>query len=83
MPMAINPKSDTYSQLLNIMTDYLGPASDRFLKRQIELHLKKHPQEITATDLDHFKEWVKVSLALLTQDHAMIEQCINRIEALS
>lgn len=73
---------DLHSQLVTIMSDYLGPAGERFIDRQIEFHLEKKPKEINPKDIDQFKEWVKVSLALLTEDKKLVDSCIVRIEKL-
>lgn len=80
--MATTTDSALHEKLVDIMHDYLGPAGERFIDRQIEFHLKKEPSEIRDSDIDQFKEWVKVSLALLTDDKSLVDKCIVRIEAL-
>ena len=78
----IENKDDLYHKLIAVMKKYLGPAGTRFLDRQIEFHLDKKPEEITSNDIDQFKEWVKVSLALLTEDKKLVDACIAEIEGL-
>lgn len=66
-------KTTLYKQVLSITTDYLGPAADRFITRQIETHLKKSPDDLTKDDIEKLTEWVKVAIALLTEDSQMVE----------
>ncbi len=72
-----------YEQAVNITSDYLGPAADRFLTRQMIFHLKKKPAELTRDDIPQLAEWVKVSIAILTEDHKMVNEFSERIMNLS
>lgn len=72
-----------YENILGITQDYLGPAAQRFIDRQIAFHLHKNPQEITKADLPDLVEWVKVSLASLTEDTKVVEKCSDRISDLA
>lgn len=71
-----------YSEVVEITEDYLGPAADRFIGRQITFHLNKKPENLTKDDLVKLVEWVKVSLSLLTDDHKSVEAAASRILAL-
>jgi hypothetical protein len=72
-----------YQQALDITKDYLGPAAARFLVRQIAFHLGKSPEQLTRKDIPKLAEWVKVSIAILTEDKAMVEDFSNRILGLA
>jgi hypothetical protein len=69
-------------QVIDVIEEYLGPAAERFIKRQVSFHLKKKPEELSKHDLPQLSEWVKVSLALLTEDKAMVDKCEREIRAL-
>jgi hypothetical protein len=60
----------------------LGPASQRFVDRVIDNHIKKNPDKLTDADLPKLANWVKVSLALLTDDKALIDKCEKKLLAL-
>lgn len=75
--------ADLYEDIVLIVTDYLGPAGQRFVDRQIVFHLKIKPQEITKKDVPSLVEWIKVTLALLTEDAEVIKNCIDRISKLA
>ncbi|HSX41637.1 MAG TPA: hypothetical protein VLF21_03390 [Candidatus Saccharimonadales bacterium] len=68
-----------HQQVVGITENYLGPAAPRFIDRQIEFHLKKKPDELTNQDLPQLVEWVKVSLALLTDDKKMVDECVDKL----
>lgn len=66
-------------QILEISQDYLGPAADRFVGRQIATHLKKPPEKITRQDIYTLIDWIKLSFALLTNDEDLVEQYAKRL----
>jgi len=72
-----------YEEVVTVTSDYLGPAAQRFIDRQIESHLEKKPQEISPTDLKKLVEWCKVSLALLTQDKDEVDKYAERLSGLT
>jgi hypothetical protein len=67
-------------QVLEISQDYLGPAADRFVERQISTHLKKRPEKLTPTLFRSLIDWIKVSFSMLTNDAAMVEQYAKRLK---
>ena len=71
-----------YEQLIEISKDYLGPAAERFVRRQIEFHLEKNPHDLTKDDIGRLAEWIATALSLLTQDKEMVEESGMRIRAL-
>lgn len=72
-----------YEEVVTIAKDYLGPAAERFVTRQVSFHLNKKPEELTKTDIPKVAEWMKVSLTMLTQDKKMVEEAAKRIEQLA
>lgn len=72
-----------YEDILVITQDYLGPAAQRFIDRQIAFHLNKKPQEITKEDVPNLVEWVSVTLASLTEDTNAVKNCSSRISDLA
>ncbi|MEX0748565.1 MAG: hypothetical protein WD467_00360 [Candidatus Saccharimonadales bacterium] len=71
-----------YQKALRVTSDYLGPAADRFLRRQISFHLEKEPEHLTPADVPLLAEWVKVSIAILTEDKQMVDEFGKRFKAL-
>ncbi len=72
-------KKSIYQEALNIAKDYLGPAAERFINRQIMFHLGKKPELLTKKDIPQLAEWVKVSIAILTDDKNMVDDFNKRI----
>ena len=71
--------SSVYQLAVEISHDYLGPAAERFLQRQIQFHLQKDPSDLTVDDLPELSEWVKVSISVLTEDKDLVDDFANRI----
>ena len=63
-----------YNQVVAITTSYLGPAAERFIARQIQTHLNKNPEDITPKDLAQLVDWIKIAIALLTDDGKVVEE---------
>lgn len=72
-----------YQNVLGVTTDYLGPAAQRFIDRQIDNHLHKSPEGLTRKDLGKLVEWSRVSMALLTNDKKIIDEYVASLKQLA
>ncbi len=68
-----------YQEALLITRDYLGPAAERFIRRQTTIHLGKAPEDLSPEDIPMLVEWVGVSIAILTEDKKLVEDFNRRI----
>jgi hypothetical protein len=73
---------ELYQQVTAITEEYLGPAAERFVARQISFHLGKSPAQLENHDIPKLIEWTKVTLGLLTEDRQMIEDYANKMSKL-
>lgn len=72
-----------YEQVLRVTHVYLGPAADRFIARQVRNHLHKSPEDITKADLEKLIDWIRVAVALLTEDSEIVEEYTQQLERLA
>jgi hypothetical protein len=72
-----------YKKVVRITHNYLGPAAERFIIRQVQNHLNKEPEELSKEDLSHLIGWIRGAVSLLTEDSDMVEQYIKRLEQLT
>jgi hypothetical protein len=72
-----------YIQLTNIIRDYLGPATERFLNRQIEFYLNKSTKELTVEEITRLSVGIQNALRLLTRDEAIINEATRRIQGVA
>lgn len=79
----MNATQTVRSEVLQVMHAYLGPATERFLDRQIRAHLKKDPQELDRKDIVALAGWLKVSLALLTDDKKQLDEFSQSLSQLA
>lgn len=63
-----------YDDVVKVTTSYLGPAAERFIARQIQTHLDKKPEELTKEDLVKLVDWIKIAIALLTEDGHVVDE---------
>ncbi|MDQ5972031.1 MAG: hypothetical protein QG553_190 [Patescibacteria group bacterium] len=61
-----------YRQLINATSELLGPASQRFIDRQIRNHLSIEPSDLTKADLKKLIQWLRLSVGVLTDDEALL-----------
>jgi hypothetical protein len=76
-------KNTTYKRVVRITHEYLGPAADRFIDRQIRNHLHKEPEEISEKDLSRLTDWIRLAVSLLTDDIKVVEEYIGQLEQLA
>ncbi len=80
---SMNQKSKSlYLKVVNITGNYLGPTADRFIRRQIENHLNKDPEELAQKDLKELINWIEVSMTVLTDDHKLIREYMSKLQSL-
>ena len=72
-----------YDQILHITKDYLGPAAERFLSRQIDSHLRKSQDQLVKSDIPALAIRIRSGLLVLTSDEAVVEEAYHRIAALA
>ncbi len=78
------PKSlKIYDQAVRISEEYLGPAGERFLRRQISTHLGIEPESISEKDMYKLVDWASLAFALLTSDPREVESFTNNLLLLS
>jgi hypothetical protein len=71
-----------YQQVTLITEEYLGPAAERFVARQISFHLDKTPEALTRDDLPKLIEWTRITFSLLTENRQLIDEYIGKIAKL-
>jgi hypothetical protein len=68
-----------YERLVSITEEYLGPAAERFMMRHISFHLHKNPEQLSLKDIPKLVDWLKVSMALLTNDKSLVDEYERRL----
>jgi len=71
-----------YQELVAISEEFFGPATDRFLRGQIEHHLHKSPANLTREDIPNLIEWLRLSLTMLHNDQREITRYIVAVRQL-
>ena len=71
-----------YDKILEITTDYLGPAAERFVSRQINSHFNKNPEELQTGDIPMLAIRIRSGLLVLTNDKEIVDEAFHRITAI-
>ncbi len=79
--MSKNPSA--YNKAVEITEEYLGPAGERFLRRQITTHLNKDPEKINKKDLSKLVDWSSLAFALLTNNADDVEAFTKELSTLT
>jgi hypothetical protein len=72
-----------YQKVLEITKDYLGPAAERFVDRQINSHLRKPPQELLRTDIPMLALRIRSGLVVLSKDEQLVQEAFRRLTAVA
>ncbi|HXH27145.1 MAG TPA: hypothetical protein VNG90_04570 [Candidatus Acidoferrum sp.] len=71
-----------YESVVEATEDYLGPAAERFVRRQIDFHLSKPPESIDKKDVLKLRDSLCVALGLLVDDKKMIDEAGRKFDAI-
>jgi hypothetical protein len=80
---AQSPPTTLYNETVRICEEYLGPAGERFIRRQISTHLGITPESLSKRNLPKLVNWAAMAFALLTSDSRDVEAFTNDLLALS
>jgi len=72
-----------YDDVVTITYDYLGPAADRFVVRQIRNHLQKDPGDLRPKDLRELIDWIQLAMRLISDDSSAIDRYVADLESLA
>jgi len=72
-----------YEEVVNITYEYLGPAADRFIVRQIRSHLGKDPYQLRKQDLSSLIDWIRLAMMLLIEDKKLINKYVSDLHDLA
>lgn len=75
--------STLYSKAVQVTEEYLGPAGERFLRRQIEEHLQIKPEDLKKQNLAKLINWSSIAFALLTNNEEDIDAFTNDLKSLA
>ena len=75
--------SNLYSKVVRVSSDYLGPAADRFINRQIRNHLNIDPELLQSNELKSLIDWIKLSMTALTNDDKLVAEYIKSLNTLT
>lgn len=73
----------TYKAAIRISEEYLGPAGERFMDRQITTHLNIQPEKLQAKHINELVQWVQLAFAVLTDDSQEIRTFTNKLRVLA
>lgn len=75
--------SNLYEDVVSVTYDYLGPAADRFVVRQIRNHLNKDPDQLEPKDLHKLMDWIRLAMQLISSDSETIDRYMTDLQALA
>lgn len=72
-----------YEQTVEVSEEYLGPAAERFMRRQITTHLKIKPEALKQKDLVKLIDWSSIAFALMTKNTEDIDAFKRDLKSLA
>lgn len=77
------PSSSLFTQVVRVSEEYLGPAGERFMRRQVTTHLGIEPEELNRRHLPQLVEWIRLAFAMLSNDKKEVEEFSRSLLELS
>ena len=75
--------SPYYQQVVRATEEFLGPAAERFVNRQIEFRLGKTTETIDKDDIPRLKETLGIALRVLVKDEAIVDQAMHKFDVIA
>lgn len=76
--------SKTYFyKVVSVAEEFLGPAAERFVRRQVEFHLSKNPKDLTSKDVLKLSRTFGTSLGQIVKSDEMIKRAVKKIEMIA
>lgn len=75
-------RTPLYIATVSIGREYLGPAGERFMRRQIEMHLRIKPEELSHEHIPKLIIWSKLAFSMLTEDKDYVDSFAEDLDAL-
>lgn len=72
-----------YDDVVSITYEYLGPAADRFVVRQIRNHLQKDPSQLRREDLRQLIDWIQLAMRLISNDTEVVDRYVADLERIA
>lgn len=72
-----------YRQTVRVTEDYLGPAGERFIRRQISMHLNIEPESLNKKNLSTLIEWSVIAFAMVTNNSSDIDSFTEELKSLA
>jgi hypothetical protein len=80
--VAADTKVPVYDEVVKITQAYFGPASHRFIDRQVSSHLGKQPEQLRQKDLKSLIDWIVLAMSMLVEDETMVKNYITDLKRL-
>lgn len=78
-----NTKTRLYEEVIKLTQAYFGPATRRFVNRQVTNHLGKEPEQLDRQDLLRLIDWISPAMALVTENQETVKRYISELRALA
>jgi hypothetical protein len=72
-----------FERVVSVTYPYLGPASKRFVSRQVKNHLNKDPEELKAKDLTQLIDWFTQAMGHLSEDTKLVKKYAAELKVLA
>jgi hypothetical protein len=82
MPRTAQKPSVVFEEIVDMTSDYIGPAARRFVTKIIRNHLSKSPSELKRSDVTDYHKVAVVAFAHVTKNSRLRYEFSTRLLAL-
>jgi hypothetical protein len=81
--MAGDDTNTLYHKTVQVTEEYLGPAGERFIRRQISTHLDIEPETLDRKNLSKLIDWSSIAFAMITNNSKDIDSFTRDLKSLT
>lgn len=82
MPRVAQKPSVVFEEIVDMTSDYIGPAARRFVTKIVHNHLDKSPSELKRSDVTEYHEAAVIAFARITKNSRLRYEFSTRLLAL-
>ena len=79
----VSSKAALYDEVIRVTQVYFGPATRRFVDRQIRTHIGVEPRKLRKRHLTDLIDWMGVAMALVTEDRKVVNSYKAELRSLT
>lgn len=71
--------TNLYTKVVEVSEEFLGPAGERFIRRQVQTHFDIAPESLQRRHLPELVDWIKLTFTMVTSDATVVNDFATKL----